>query len=124
VLDQGLSFALAFDVASGRITDVHSSHTGVSVSGRVLIMPSGRGSSSASTALAEAIRLGTAPAAIVLTEMDEILTAGAIVAARLYGRTCPVLMVNRDDCASIRTGAVIDIFPEGHMSIDDRGTTP
>lgn len=124
VLEHGLSFAMAVDVTSGRITDVHSSHAGESVSGRVLVMSAGRGSSSASTALAEAIRLGTAPAAIVLVEMDEILTVGAVMAARLYGRTCPILMVAEADCMAIRPDAIIDILPDGRISVADPGTPP
>ena len=57
-------------------------------------MPCGRGSSSSSTVLAEAIRLGTAPAAIVLSEPDPILVIGALVAQRLYARTCPIVVVS------------------------------
>ena len=55
-------------------------------------MPSGRGSSSSSSVLAEAIRAGTAPAAIVLGEADPILALGAIVARELYGTTIPVVV--------------------------------
>ena len=53
-------------------------------------MPSGRGSSSSSSVLAECIRAGTAPAALLLYEPDPILAVGAIVAGELYGRTIPV----------------------------------
>jgi predicted aconitase with swiveling domain len=55
-------------------------------------MPSGRGSSSSSSVLAEAIRCGTGPAGIVLAEPDPILVVGALVAARLYGLACPVVV--------------------------------
>lgn len=55
-------------------------------------MPSGRGSSSSSSVLAEGIRAGTAPMAIVLLEPDPILALGAIVARELYGRTIPVVV--------------------------------
>ncbi|HEX6989595.1 MAG TPA: DUF126 domain-containing protein, partial [Bacillota bacterium] len=58
-----------------------------------LLMPGGRGSSSSSTVLAEAIRLGTGPAAILLTERDAIIALGALVAGELYGRVCPVVWV-------------------------------
>ena len=57
-----------------------------SCAGRILVMRAGRGSSSGSSVLAEAIRAGTAPAAIVLAERDAILAVGAMVAAELYGR--------------------------------------
>lgn len=113
VADGGLSFAMGFDVGSGLITDVHSPARGMHLTGRVLVMPSGRGSSSASAALAESLRLGTGPAAIILREIDEILAIGAIVARRLYGRTCPILMVGAGDYAAIRDGDLITIEKSG-----------
>ena len=116
MLDDGLSFAMAVDLRSGRITDVHSSRAGTSVSGRVLVMAVGRGSSSASTSLAEAIRLGTAPAGIVLYEADEILAVGAIVARTLYDRTCPIVVVNAADAALIADGDDVSIEADGYVS--------
>ena len=56
-------------------------------------MRAGRGSSSGSSVLAEAIRLGTGPAGIVLLTRDAIVTVGAMVAAELYGKECPVVLV-------------------------------
>ena len=117
VIDEGLSFAMAFDVSSGRITDVHSDGRGASVIGRVLVMPSGRGSSSASTALAEAIRKGTAPAAIVLGEVDEILAVGAMVARALYGLTCPIVVLPTSARQPITTGDDISISADGVVSL-------
>jgi len=117
VLGQGLSLAMAVDVKSGRILDVHSEHVGRSVVGSVLVMPAGRGSSSASTALAEAIRLGTAPAAIVLTEVDEILAVGAIVARRLYGRTCPITVLGKADHARLQSGQLISVGADGSVTL-------
>jgi predicted aconitase with swiveling domain len=87
-----LSFWGGFDVASGRVIDRSHPAFGTVVSGRVLVMPSGRGSSSASSVLAEAINRGTAPAAIILAMADPIIAVGAIVARRLYGKSCPVLI--------------------------------
>ena len=113
VLHQGLSFAMAVDVETGHIIDVHAGQAGESLIGRVLVMPSGRGSSSASTSLAEAIRLGTAPAAMVLGEVDEILAVGAIVARRLYGRTCPIIVLGATERAQIVTKDRITIAEDG-----------
>ena len=56
--------------------------------------------------LAEAIRAGTAPAAIVLGEADPILLLGAIVARELYGKTTPVVVATDP---SLRTGSVAKI---------------
>jgi predicted aconitase with swiveling domain len=62
------------------------------VAGRVLMMPGGRGSSSGSATLAEALRLGKGPAAILMLERDAIVVVGAMVAAELYGLACPVAL--------------------------------
>jgi predicted aconitase with swiveling domain len=93
VLDEPLSFWGGVDPETGDIVDVHHPQRGENISGRVLVMPSGRGSSSSSSVLAEAIRAGTAPVAIVLLEPDPILALGAIVARELYGRTIPVVVM-------------------------------
>jgi predicted aconitase with swiveling domain len=95
-LSEPVSFWGGFDAATGRIVDRLHPDRGACVTGRVLVMCSARGSSSGSSVLAEAIRLGTAPAAIVLRSRDAILTVGALVAATLYDRACPVVVVESD----------------------------
>jgi predicted aconitase with swiveling domain len=60
-------------------------------------MRASRGSSSGSSVLAEAIRAGVAPAAILLAERDPIVAVGAMVAAELYGLRCPVVVVAPED---------------------------
>ena len=82
VLDEPLSFWGGLDPETGALIDAHHPQVGASLAGRVLVMPSGRGSSSSSYVLAEAIRAGTAPVAVVLGEADAIVALGAIVAAR------------------------------------------
>jgi uncharacterized protein len=91
VLAEPLSFWGGFDAVTGRVIDRWHPDRGRCLSGVVLMMERSRGSSSASSVLAEAIRLGTSPAAILLTTRDAILTTGALVAAELYQRACPVL---------------------------------
>jgi predicted aconitase with swiveling domain len=117
VLDHGLSFAMGFDVETGVITDVHSSFTGVRLTGRILVMPSGRGSSSASTSFAEALRLGTGPAGIIVAEVDEILAIGSMVARTLYEVACPIVMAKRVDYEAIEPGAQIQIWSDGSFRI-------
>ena len=77
-------------------------------------MRSGRGSSSGSSVLAEAIRAGTAPAAIVLAERDAILAVGAIVAAELYGQHCPVALVSAGDWEPLAAacGLMVEAGPQ------------
>ena len=85
VLTEPLSFWGGVDPNTGVIIDVRHPQSGEVVSGRVLIMPAGRGSSSSASVLAEMIRLGTAPSRVVLDQPDPILLLGAWVAEELYG---------------------------------------
>ena len=94
-LDEPLSLWGGLDPATGHVIDVRHPQRGARVAGRVLLLPAGRGSSSSSTILAEAIRAGTAPAAIVLGEPDPILALGAIVGRALYGIGVPVVVADR-----------------------------
>jgi predicted aconitase with swiveling domain len=91
VLDEPLSFWGGLDPEDGTIIDAHHPQHGATVTGRVLVMPSGRGSSSASSVIAEALRVGTGPAAIVLGETDPIIVVGVLVAEELHGAGCPVV---------------------------------
>ena len=110
VLDEPLSFWGGTDPATGSVIDVHHPQLGANVAGKVLVMPGGRGSSSSSSVLAEAIRAGTAPAAAILTESDPIVALGAIVARELYGSAIPVLVA---PVPGLRTGDRVRIDVTG-----------
>ncbi|NJN83828.1 MAG: DUF126 domain-containing protein, partial [Caldilineaceae bacterium] len=72
VLAEALSLWGGLDPQSGEIIDRRHPDAGVFVAGRVLVLPAGRGSSSASSVLLEAVRAGVAPAAIITRERDAI----------------------------------------------------
>ena len=109
VLDEPLSLWGGMDPASGELIDVHHPQRGASLAGRVVVMPAGRGSSSSSSVLAEAVRAGTAPAAFVLGEPDLILSIGAAVAEELYGVTVPIVVLPRDELDAIVDGRPVDL---------------
>lgn len=113
VLNEPLSFWGGLDAESGSIIDIHHPQHGMVVTGLVLVMPSGRGSSSSSSVLAEAIRIGTAPLAIVLGEPDEIVLLGALISEELYGITCPVVVADEESYRAISTGDRVEVGPEG-----------
>lgn len=92
VLAEPLSFWGGLDPETGTLIDAHHPQVGATITARVLVMRSGRGSSSSSYVLAEAIRAGTAPAAVVLAEADPIVLLGAIVAEAIYGVSMPVVV--------------------------------
>jgi predicted aconitase with swiveling domain len=116
VLEEPLSFWGGLDPATGELIDTHHPQRGASLTGRVLVMPSGRGSSSSSYVLAEAIRTGTAPAAIVLLEPDGIVALGAIIARELYGIAVPVVALIRSSYDRLRTGMALDIDAHTHSA--------
>ena len=113
LLDEPLSFWGGLDPVTGDIIDERHPQRRENVSGRILAMAYGRGSSSSTGVLAEAIRLGTAPAAIVMSEPDMIVSLGAMVAKELYGTSCPVIVVGPDLFATLRTGDKIEIHADG-----------
>ena len=79
------------------------------MAGCVLMMPGGRGSSSGSATLAEALRLGKGPAAILMLERDAIVVVGAMVAAELYGLACPVALVDGHDWEALTAAASLTL---------------
>ena len=91
-----LSFWGGVDWHDGRIIDVHHAQHGETVAGRVLVMPHGRGSSSAAVVLAETIRNGSGPVAVVTRSTELILLVGAMAAVELYGRSCPILELDAE----------------------------
>ena len=111
VLDEPLSFWGGLDPATGEIVEANHPQRGSVVTGRILVMPSGRGSSSSATVLAEAIRAGTAPAGIVLGEPDDIIVIGALVAAELYGLSIPVVVGSATTFGTIRSGEEVSLPP-------------
>lgn len=108
-LDEPLSFWGGFDPKTGLVIDRMHPQRGALVAGHVLMMAAGRGSSSGSAALAEAIRLGTAPAAILLLERDAIVIVGAMVAVELYGATCPVALVGARNWLHLGEAKVLSV---------------
>ena len=118
VLEQSLSLWGGVDPRSGRIVDRHHPQLGHSISHRILLLPSGRGSSAASAALAEMIRLRTAPSGIVLGRTDEILMVGALVGTELYGIACPVAVISDESQRQlISSGSFITMHPDGRLLV-------
>ncbi len=109
VLREALSLWGGVDPATGVIIDSRHPQLGASVAGRVLVMPAVRGSSSSSSVLAETVRAGCAPAAILLGETDLILAVGAAVAEELYGRRIPVVQLAPAELGAITDGARVSV---------------
>ncbi len=118
VLSHALSFWGGVDAETGDIIDRSHPDMGGNVAGKILVMASGRGSSSSSSVLAEAIRRGTAPAGIILQRPDPILAVGAIVSEFLYEISMPLVVC---DISGIVSGDRIAIgLGEGDRAMVSR----
>ncbi len=99
--DTGLSFMGGVDAATGRIIDVHHPLCGQSVAGKILAIPSGRGSCSGSLVIFELLMNGHAPAALVFRHKETILTLGVLIAGELFQRGIPVLQLDEAGFAAL-----------------------
>ena len=109
----GLSFWGGVDPFSGEVIDRHHPLSGECLAGRVLAIPSGRGSCTGSSVLMELISNGHAPAALVLAEADEILTLGVLVAQTLFQRSLPVLCIGKEAFGQLRGKAFARVDGNG-----------
>jgi predicted aconitase with swiveling domain len=117
VLAEPLSLWGGLNPETGEIIDQRHPNVGEIVTGRVLVLPAGRGSSSASSILLEAVKQGTAPAAIITAVPDPILALGAAVAREMYDQAPPVLVLSAENYAQIQSGQWLEINVDGLITI-------
>ena len=75
-----LSFLGGVDPESGCIIDPHHELHGKNISGKILVIPSGKGSTVGSYVIYQMARNKTAPLAIIASEAEPIIATGAIMA--------------------------------------------
>lgn len=109
VLEEPLSFWGGVD-QHGTVIDAHHPQVGADLTGRVVAMPSGRGSSSSTAVLAELLRSARGPAGILLGECDVILVTGALVAAEMYGVLLPMVELDLSGLADLPDGSTVDVI--------------
>ena len=108
-----------FHFGAGTITIPARSSTaaiplsGQNAAGRVLAIPFTRGSSTTTAVLLEAVRAGTAPAAIVTTGVDSFFALASIVADEMYGKPIPILALDAADFRLLQPGELLEIQEDG-----------
>ena len=117
-----ISFWGGYDFRTGTIIDRHHSLAGMRATGRILAVPFSKGSSTTTAVLLEAVRAGTAPAAILTTGVDSFFALASIVAGVMYGRSFPVLALAPADFARLRTGMRLSIAADGTIRESDGET--
>jgi predicted aconitase with swiveling domain len=109
-----LSFWGGYDHRTGEIIDRRHPLSGSNARGRLLVLPYARGSSSTTAVLLEAVRAGTAPAAILATGVDTFFALASIVAGEMYGQSFPVAVLEP---------SMPDRLPAGRwLRLEDDGT--
>ena len=117
VTDTPLSLWGGLDPDTGVIVDRFHPLEGVMISGQILVLPTGRGSCSASGVLLEASRNGVAPLGFIVSEIDPIIGLGAVLSDELLGRPIPVVMVSAEARRQIQNGDQIEIDSDGSVSV-------
>lgn len=104
-----ISFWGGVDPVTGCVSDPRHPDHGISLQGCVVWISSTVGSSSSSSVLLELLARGLGPAALLLGEVDPILTLGSVVAAELGWPSVPVVHVDARDIQGFRNGQMVQI---------------
>ncbi len=120
VSPESLSFWGGYDHQTGEIIDRRHPLSGQIAARRVFALPFSRGSSTTTAVLLEAIRAGTAPAAILTTGHDSFFALASIVAGELLYSPVPVLALQAFDFSKLRTGDYATIGEDGAIALETR----
>ena len=115
--DEPLSFWGGYDAKTGALIDRRHPLFGENAAGKVLAVPFTRGSSTTTAILLEAVRCGTAPAAIITSQTDSFLALASVVADELYGKPIPIVAINPADFAALRSGQRVALQADGTLSV-------
>ncbi len=115
-LSAPLSFWGGFNPATGVIIDNNHPQKGKCIKNTMLVMPATRGSGGTPGGVAEAVRNGSGPAAIIMGICDANVVTGAAVAQKLYGLTCPVLEVGAEVYEQLHTVKWLNLSTQGSLT--------
>jgi predicted aconitase with swiveling domain len=113
VSSEPLSFWGGYDYRTGEIIDRRHPLSGEWAAGRILAVPFTRGSSTTTAVLLEAVKAGTAPAALITTGVDAFFALASIVADVMHQQPIPIVALNQQDFATLKSGDQIEIRKEG-----------
>jgi predicted aconitase with swiveling domain len=118
VSSQPLSFWGGYDHQTGEIIDRRHPLSGQIARGRILAIPNTVGSSTTTAVLLEAVRAGTAPAAILTTCTDSFLALASIVAAEMYNRPIPIVALSLEQFKKLESGVKVTIGKAGTLLLN------
>ena len=112
-----LSFWGGYDWKTGEIIDRRHDLSGAIAKGRILAIPFSRGSSTTTAVLLEAIRAGTAPAAILTTGSDFFFALASVVADELYQTPLTLVALDESDFARLKTADELEVLRDGRVIV-------
>ena|ERR1700720_2131982 len=113
-----LSFWGGYDHQTGEIIDRRHPLSGQIAAGRVLALPNTIGSSTTTAVLLEAVRAGTAPAAILTTGVDSFLALASIVSEEMYGRAIPMVALTDAQFAQLHGSVHVRLGTDGKVFLE------
>jgi hypothetical protein len=122
--NEPLSFWGGYDYHTGEIIDRRHPLSGQCVGGSILALPFTRGSSTTTAVLLEAVKAGTAPAAILTTRVDTFFALASIVADEMYQTPIPLIALGEAEFATLYSGLYAYIHPDGQIQLDEPETLP
>jgi predicted aconitase with swiveling domain len=117
VTHEPLSFWGGFDFKTGEIIDKHHPLAGVRAAGRILAVPFSKGSSTTTAVLLEAVRAGTAPAAILTTGVDSFFALASVIAGVMYDKSFPVVALDAADFDALTSGVRLSVARDGTVTL-------
>jgi predicted aconitase with swiveling domain len=117
VSSEPVSFWGGYDYETGTIIDQRHPLAGECAAGRVLAVPFTRGSSTTTAVLLEAVKAGTAPAAILTTAPDSFFALAAIVADEMYAKPIPLIVLSDEDFAQLQSRQKISVTEAGQVEV-------
>jgi predicted aconitase with swiveling domain len=118
VSTQPLSFWGGYDHQTGEIIDRRHPLSGQIAKGRILAIPNTVGSSTTTAVLLEAVRAGTAPAAILTISTDGFLALASIVADEMYANPIPIVALTHEQFSKLEIGSKAAVRKDGTILIN------
>ena len=116
-----LSFWGGYDWKTGEIIDRRHELSGSIAKGKILAIPFTRGSSTTTAVLLEAIRAGTAPAAIVTTDVDFFFALASVVADEMYSVPLPLFALKQVEFEMLQSGDEVILHAHGKVIVHKYG---
>ena len=120
VSDTPLSFWGGYNQFTGEVIDRRHPLSGKIATGCMLAIPASRGSSTTTAVLLEAIRRGTAPAALITSQADTFLVLASVVADELYQKPIPVLALEAEAFKLLNSGQYAALDQSGKLTVTEQ----